>query len=107
MGHTTCPAVVCVGGGHKISDSFFPNFLFSSVPTSGYLLVGLLAMLLALETAYKLQEIRAFVHFFSPACDPSHLEDDRLEILARDQLALATVSAAAAASDEPRERNAT
>nr|XP_060614302.1 potassium channel subfamily K member 7 [Anolis sagrei ordinatus] len=58
-----------------------------------YLLVGLLAVLVALETAHRLQEVRAFVRFFATAsgsCIPE--DDDRLEIMSRDQLALSTVS---------------
>ncbi|CAI5797750.1 potassium channel subfamily K member 7 [Podarcis lilfordi] len=71
-----------------------------------YLLVGLLAMLVTLETAYQLQEVRAFVCFFAPASDPPQEDDDRLEILARDQLALATVSGSTS-QDVPMERGAT
>ncbi|XP_061450080.1 potassium channel subfamily K member 1-like [Rhineura floridana] len=57
-----------------------------------YLLVGLLAMLVTVETAHQLWDIRALVHFFAPAHDPPPEDDDRLEILARDQLALITLS---------------
>nr|XP_034954720.1 potassium channel subfamily K member 7 [Zootoca vivipara] len=71
-----------------------------------YLLVGLLAMLVTLETAYQLQEVRVFVHFFAPASDPPQDDDDRLEILARDQLALTTVSGSTS-QDVPMERDAT
>ncbi|XP_074861632.1 potassium channel subfamily K member 7 [Carettochelys insculpta] len=62
-----------------------------------YLFVGLLAMLLALETIYELPEIRSLVRFFAlpraTAC-PSSEDDDRLEILSGDQLGLATVCGA-------------
>nr|XP_016854848.1 PREDICTED: potassium channel subfamily K member 7-like [Anolis carolinensis] len=58
-----------------------------------YLLVGLLAVLVALETAHRLQEVRALVRFFAPDSGSSFPEDDdRREILSRDQLALSTVS---------------
>ncbi|XP_007431348.2 potassium channel subfamily K member 1, partial [Python bivittatus] len=55
-----------------------------------YLLIGLLAMLVTLETAYQLQEIRAAVRFFAPSCNSPPEEDDRLGIVTRDQLALTT-----------------
>ncbi|XP_016081586.1 potassium channel subfamily K member 7 [Ornithorhynchus anatinus] len=51
-----------------------------------YLLLGLLAMLLALEAISQLQEVKAIVSFFSPQSLP--LEEDQGGILARDQLAL-------------------
>ncbi|XP_063002365.1 potassium channel subfamily K member 7 [Elgaria multicarinata webbii] len=57
-----------------------------------YLLVGLLAMLVTLETAYQLREVQALVSFFAPTHNPPRDNDDRLEILRGDQLALATIS---------------
>ncbi|XP_038621294.1 LOW QUALITY PROTEIN: potassium channel subfamily K member 7 [Tachyglossus aculeatus] len=51
-----------------------------------YLLLGLLAMLLALEAISQLQEVQAIVSFFSPQRPP--LEEDRGDILARDELTL-------------------
>ncbi|XP_060116164.1 potassium channel subfamily K member 7 [Heteronotia binoei] len=71
-----------------------------------YLLVGLLAMLLALETAYRLREVRAFIHFFAPARDSPQEDDDHVEILARDQFALATVSTISS-PDGPAEKGPT
>ncbi|XP_077184366.1 potassium channel subfamily K member 7 [Paroedura picta] len=71
-----------------------------------YLLVGLLAMLLTLETAYRLQEVRAFLHFFAPAGDSSQEDEDHVEILARDQFALATISPVSS-PDRPTERGPT
>nr|XP_056709411.1 potassium channel subfamily K member 7 [Euleptes europaea] len=71
-----------------------------------YLLVGLLAMLLTLETAYQLQEVHAVIRFFAPARDSPQEDDDRAEILAGDQFALATVSGTAS-PDRPMERGAT
>uniref|UniRef100_A0A8C8SB65 Potassium channel subfamily K member n=1 Tax=Pelusios castaneus TaxID=367368 RepID=A0A8C8SB65_9SAUR len=59
-----------------------------------YLLLGLLAMLLALETIYELREVHSLVRFFAPprtSASPSSEDDDRLEILSLDQLDLATV----------------
>ncbi|XP_063172943.1 potassium channel subfamily K member 7 [Candoia aspera] len=54
-----------------------------------YLLIGLLAMVVTLETAYQLREVRAAVHFFAPSCS-SPPEEDHLGIVTRDQLALTT-----------------
>lgn len=68
--------------------------------------MGLLAMLLTLETAYRLREIRAFIHFFAPARDSPQEDDDHVEILARDQFALATVSGIST-PDRPTERGPT
>ncbi|KAL8184077.1 UNVERIFIED_CONTAM: hypothetical protein K2H54_005794 [Gekko kuhli] len=73
---------------------------------TGYLLAGLLAMLLTLETAYRLREVRAFIHFFAPARDSPREDDDHVEILARDQFALATVSTISS-PDRPTERGPT
>ncbi|KAM9134397.1 potassium channel subfamily K member 7 isoform 2-T2 [Pangshura tecta] len=59
-----------------------------------YLLLGLLAMLLALETIYELREVHSLVRFFAPrqaSASPSSEDDDQLEILSHDQLGLATV----------------
>ncbi|XP_061462574.1 potassium channel subfamily K member 7 [Rhineura floridana] len=71
-----------------------------------YLLVGLLAMLVTLETAYQLREVRVLVSFFASARHPPPEDDDRLEILARDQLALTTVSGSTF-QDGPIETGAT
>uniref|UniRef100_A0A674IFE0 Potassium channel subfamily K member n=1 Tax=Terrapene triunguis TaxID=2587831 RepID=A0A674IFE0_9SAUR len=62
-----------------------------------YLLLGLLAMLLALETIYELREVHSLVRFFAPPrapASPSSEDDDQMEILSRDQLGLATVCGA-------------
>ncbi|KAF7238631.1 Potassium channel subfamily K member 1, partial [Varanus komodoensis] len=56
-----------------------------------YLLVGLLAMLLTLETVYQLREVRALFALFAP-CRNLAQEDDQQDILAQDEFALATVS---------------
>uniref|UniRef100_A0A8C0J9X5 Potassium channel subfamily K member n=1 Tax=Chelonoidis abingdonii TaxID=106734 RepID=A0A8C0J9X5_CHEAB len=64
---------------------------------TGYLLLGLLAMLLALETIYELREVHSLVRFFAPPkapASPSNEDDDQLEILSHDQLGLATVCGA-------------
>ncbi|XP_054846438.1 potassium channel subfamily K member 7 [Eublepharis macularius] len=71
-----------------------------------YLLVGLLAMILTLETAYKLREVRAFIRFFAPARDTPGEDDDQVEILGRDQFALDTVSGAPP-PDMPMEKETT
>ncbi|KAJ6654237.1 hypothetical protein lerEdw1_007334 [Lerista edwardsae] len=71
-----------------------------------YLLVGLLAMLLALETAYRLREIQALVSFFAPSRDQPSEDNDRLEILPRDQLALSTLSGESS-QERPAEPGAT
>ncbi|XP_053134081.1 potassium channel subfamily K member 7 [Hemicordylus capensis] len=72
-----------------------------------YLLLGLLAMLVALETAYKLQEVRGLFRFFAPAHDTPHTDDDdHLEILDQDQLALTTISGGTS-HNEPAEQGAT
>ncbi|XP_026572063.1 potassium channel subfamily K member 1-like [Pseudonaja textilis] len=60
---------------------------FYELSITCYLLTGLLAMLVTLETIYQLQEIHALVRFFAPS-RRQRLEEDRVGIVTRDQLAL-------------------
>ncbi|XP_004596906.2 potassium channel subfamily K member 7 [Ochotona princeps] len=59
----------------------------------GYLLLGLLAMLLAVETFLELPQVRAMVEFF--ACSDSRTLEDQGSILGQDELALGTRAGAA------------
>ncbi|XP_032090202.1 potassium channel subfamily K member 7 [Thamnophis elegans] len=61
---------------------------FYELSITCYLLSGLLAMLVTLETIYQLQEIRALVRFFAPSRRATLKEEDRVGIVTRDQLAL-------------------
>ncbi|XP_070807593.1 potassium channel subfamily K member 7 [Pituophis catenifer annectens] len=61
---------------------------FYELSITCYLLTGLLAMLVTLETIYRLQEIRALIRFFAPSRRPILEADDRVGIVTRDQLAL-------------------
>lgn len=64
-------------------------------------------MIIALETAYNLREIQALIQFFAPKRDlPNEEDNDRLEILPRDQFALSTVSGGTP-HEEPTEQPAT
>ncbi|KAK7813182.1 hypothetical protein U0070_005087 [Myodes glareolus] len=55
----------------------------------GYLLLGLLAMLLAVETFSELPQVRAMVKFFGPS--GSRTDEDQDGILGQDELALRTM----------------
>ncbi|GAB1302062.1 Potassium channel subfamily K member [Apodemus speciosus] len=55
----------------------------------GYLLLGLLAMLLAVETFSELPQVRAMVKFFGPS--GSRTDEDQNGILGQDELALSTM----------------
>lgn len=57
----------------------------------GYLLLGLLAMLLTVETFSELPQVRTVVKFFGSS-DPSTAED-QVGIIGQDELALSTLSA--------------
>ncbi|ELW65117.1 potassium channel subfamily K member 7 isoform X2 [Tupaia chinensis] len=64
----------------------------------GYLLLGLLAMLLAMETFSELPQVRAMVKFFGSS-DPLTAEDQD-GILGQDELALGTLPPTAPASEQ-------
>ncbi|XP_004682682.1 PREDICTED: potassium channel subfamily K member 7 [Condylura cristata] len=64
----------------------------------GYLLLGLLAMLLAVETISELPQVRATVKFFG--CSGPSSAEDQGGILSQDQLALSTLHNTAAASEQ-------
>ncbi|XP_032138739.1 potassium channel subfamily K member 7 [Sapajus apella] len=64
----------------------------------GYLLLGLLAMLLAVEAFSRLPQVRAVEKFFRP-CGPVTAADQR-GILGQDELALSTLPPAAPASGQ-------
>ncbi|CAH6793566.1 potassium channel subfamily K member 7 [Phodopus roborovskii] len=55
----------------------------------GYLLLGLLAMLLAVKTFSELPQVRAMVKFFGPS--GSRTDEDQDGILGQDELALSTM----------------
>lgn len=67
----------------------------SKLPSSGYLLLGLLAMLLTVETFSELPQVRAMVKFFGSS-GPVNAEDEGA-ILGQDELALSTMPPSAAA----------
>ncbi|KAM6159058.1 potassium channel subfamily K member 7 [Rhynchocyon petersi] len=64
----------------------------------GYMLLGLLAMLLAVETFLELPQVRAMVRFFEYS-GPS-IAEDQSGIVGQDELALATVPPAAPAPEQ-------
>uniref|UniRef100_A0A670Z4K1 Potassium channel domain-containing protein n=1 Tax=Pseudonaja textilis TaxID=8673 RepID=A0A670Z4K1_PSETE len=76
-----------IGLGDFTPRNFKVTFIFLFPLFIGYLLTGLLAMLVTLETIYQLQEIHALVRFFAPS-RRQRLEEDRVGIVTRDQLAL-------------------
>nr|XP_020669025.1 potassium channel subfamily K member 7 [Pogona vitticeps] len=82
-----------IGFGNHVpsqGNSGSPAHVLYELSITCYLLVGLLAMAATLETAHQLREVRAVIQFFAPARDP--VAEDRQDILAGDQLTLATVS---------------
>lgn len=83
------------GGGQRASSASqkLPENLFSP----GYLLLGLLAVLLAVETFSELPHARALVKFFGSS-GPLTAEDQG-GILGQDELALSTLPPSAAAPE--------
>ncbi|XP_070622673.1 potassium channel subfamily K member 1-like [Erythrolamprus reginae] len=63
---------------------------FYEMTITCYLLTGVLAMLVTLETINQLQEVRALLHFFAPSRRPTLEDEDRVGIVTRDQLALSS-----------------
>ncbi|XP_015673166.1 potassium channel subfamily K member 1 [Protobothrops mucrosquamatus] len=61
---------------------------FYELSITCYLLTGVLAMLVTLETVYQLKEVRALIRFFAPSRSSTPEEEDRVGIVSRDQLAL-------------------
>lgn len=74
-----------MGGEHQQHPKSCP----SNLSSPGYLLLGLLAMLLAVETFLELPQVNAMVKFFGPS-GPSTTEDQG-GILGQDALALSTL----------------
>lgn len=68
-----------------------PKSCPSNLSSPGYLLLGLLAMLLTVETFSELPQVRTVVKFFGSS-DPSTAED-QVGIIGQDELALSTLSA--------------
>ncbi|XP_007091943.2 potassium channel subfamily K member 7 [Panthera tigris] len=64
----------------------------------GYLLLGLLAMLLAVETFSELPQVRAVVKFFGSS--GPRTAEDQSGILGQDELALSTLPSSAAAPEQ-------
>ncbi|XP_057635530.1 potassium channel subfamily K member 7 [Chionomys nivalis] len=62
---------------------------FGQFALLGYLLLGLLAMLLAVQTFSELPQVRAMVKFFGPS--GSRTDEDQDGILGQDELALSTM----------------
>lgn len=75
-----------------------PKSCLSNLSSPGYLLLGLLAMLLAVETFSELPQVRAMVKFFGSS-GPLTAEDQG-GILGQDELALSTLPPSAAAPEQ-------
>lgn len=75
-----------------------PESCPSNLSSPGYLLLGLLAMLLAVETFSELPQVRAMVKFFGSS-DPLNAEDEG-GILGQDELALSTLPPPEAAAGQ-------
>lgn len=75
-----------------------PKSCPSNLSSPGYLLLGLLATLLAVETFSELPQVRALVTFFGSS-GPLTAEDQG-GILGQDELALSTLPASAAAPEQ-------
>lgn len=69
-----------------------------TTPPPGYLLLGLLAMLLAVKTFSELPQVHAMVKFFGSS-GPLNAEDQD-GILGQDELALSTLPPSAAAPEQ-------
>lgn len=70
----------------------------SNLSSPGYLLLGLLAMLLAVETFSELPQVRAVVKFFGSS--GPRTAEDQSGILGQDELALSTLPPSAAAPEQ-------
>lgn len=75
-----------------------PKNFSSNLSYPGYLLLGLLAMLLAVETFSELPQVRAMVEFFGSS-GPETAEAQR-GILGQDELALSTVPPSTTAPEQ-------
>lgn len=75
-----------------------PKSCPSNLSSSGYLLLGLLAMLLTVETFSELPQVRAMVKFFGSS-GPLTTEDQG-GILGQDELALSTLPTSTAAPEQ-------
>ncbi|KAG8522592.1 Potassium channel subfamily K member 7 [Galemys pyrenaicus] len=84
-----------VGGAYRWHPSSCPGKLSSP----GYLLLGLLAMLLAVETVSELPQVRAMVKFFG--CSGPSSAEDQGGILSQDEVALSALPATAASQQAP------
>lgn len=88
--------VTRLGGGQRASSP--PQSCPSNLSSPGYLLLGLLAMLLAVETFSELPQVRALVKFFGSS-GPLTAEDQG-GILGQDELALSTLPHSTAAPEQ-------
>ncbi|XP_040826647.1 potassium channel subfamily K member 7 [Ochotona curzoniae] len=77
-------------GGHNLHPAVYH---LGQLALLGYLLLGLLAMLLAVETFSELPQVRAMVEFFGYS--DSTTDEDQGSILGQDELALGTTTGAA------------
>lgn len=75
-----------------------PKSRSSNLSSPGYLLLGLLAMLLAVETFSELPQVRAMVKFFGSS--GLLTAEDQGGILGQDELALSTLPPSAAAPEQ-------
>ncbi|XP_029469968.1 potassium channel subfamily K member 7 [Rhinatrema bivittatum] len=66
-----------------------------------YLIIGLIAMLLALEALYRLQEVRHFIRLFQSSDNQRSQKEDRQGILSQDELAVTEASGAPPTADGP------
>lgn len=91
----------CEVGGHlpggrgvdMVTSTPTPKSYPRHLSSPGYLLLGLLAMLLAVETFSELPQVRAMVEFFGYS--DSTTDEDQGSILGQDELALGTPTGAA------------
>lgn len=96
-----CPRAWCrvlVGSGKRIvwvGGGWEHESCPSNLSSPGYLLLGLLAMLLTVETFSELPQVRAMVKFFGSS-GPVNAEDEGA-ILGQDELALSNMPPSAAA----------
>ncbi|XP_037694942.1 potassium channel subfamily K member 7 [Choloepus didactylus] len=83
------------GHGHHLHPALYS---LGRLALLGYLLLGLLAMLLTVETFSELPQVRALVRFFESSGPPT--ADDQSSIVLQDELALSTLPPATPAPEQ-------